>query len=43
MLTAIIVAGGSSQRMGFDKIFALLAGKPVIAYPIAAFEQASFV
>jgi 2-C-methyl-D-erythritol 4-phosphate cytidylyltransferase len=39
MLTAIIVAAGSSQRMGFDKLLALLAGKPVLAHTIAAFEQ----
>src|SRR5277367_3838696 len=39
MITAIIVAAGSSRRMGFDKLFALLAGKPVIAHSIAAFEQ----
>lgn len=38
MLTAIIVAGGSSRRMGFDKTFALLAGTPVIAQTLAAFE-----
>lgn len=39
MLTAIIVAGGSSRRMGFDKTFAPLAGQPVIAHSIAAFEE----
>src|SRR5438067_13554367 len=39
MVSAIIVAAGSSRRMGFDKLFAPLAGKPVIAYSIAAFEQ----
>jgi 2-C-methyl-D-erythritol 4-phosphate cytidylyltransferase len=39
MITAIIVAAGSSRRMGFDKLFALLAGKPVIAHSIAAFEN----
>jgi 2-C-methyl-D-erythritol 4-phosphate cytidylyltransferase len=43
MLTAIIVAGGSSRRMGFDKTFALLAGKPIIAHSIATFEAASSV
>lgn len=43
MLTAIIVAGGSSRRMGFDKTFALLAGRPVIAHSIAAFEQTESV
>ena len=39
MLTAIIVAAGSSQRMGFDKLFALLADKPVVAHAIGPFEQ----
>src|SRR3954452_12424031 len=39
MLSAIIVAGGSSERMGFDKLFALVSGKPVIAHTIAAFED----
>ena len=43
MLTAIIVAGGSSRRMGFDKTFAPLAGRPVIAHSIAAFEAADCV
>jgi 2-C-methyl-D-erythritol 4-phosphate cytidylyltransferase len=43
MLTAIIVAGGSSQRMGFDKLLALIEGKPVVAHSIAAFEQSSSV
>jgi len=39
MLTAIIVAAGSSQRMGFDKLSQPLAGKPVVAHSIDAFEQ----
>jgi 2-C-methyl-D-erythritol 4-phosphate cytidylyltransferase len=39
MLSAIIVAAGSSERMGFDKLFALVSGKPVIAHTIAAFEN----
>jgi 2-C-methyl-D-erythritol 4-phosphate cytidylyltransferase len=43
MLTAIIVAAGSSQRMGFDKLFATIAGKPMIAHTLHAFEQASSV
>lgn len=43
MLSAIIVAGGSSQRMGFDKLFALIAGEPVIAHSIRAFERATSV
>jgi 2-C-methyl-D-erythritol 4-phosphate cytidylyltransferase len=43
MLSAIIVAAGSSRRMGFDKLFAIIAGKPVIAHAINAFEQANSV
>ncbi|MGI8890825.1 MAG: 2-C-methyl-D-erythritol 4-phosphate cytidylyltransferase [Chthoniobacterales bacterium] len=43
MLTAIIVAGGSSQRMGFDKILAPLAGKSVLAHSLEAFEQTASV
>ena len=42
MLSAIIVAGGSSQRMGFDKLFAVIAGEPVIAHAIRAFERGDF-
>src|SRR5260370_4244363 len=38
MLSGIIFAAGSSERMGFDKLFALVSGKPVIAHTIAAFE-----
>jgi 2-C-methyl-D-erythritol 4-phosphate cytidylyltransferase len=40
MLTAIIVAAGSSQRVGFDKLFATIAGKPMIAHTLHAFERA---
>src|SRR5215470_6380025 len=43
MLSAIIVAGGSSQRMGFDKLFAVVAGEPVIAHAIRAFERATSI
>ena len=43
MLSAIIVAAGSSERMGFDKVFAPLEGKPVIAHTIDAFERTSCV
>ena len=39
MVTAIIVAAGSSRRMGSDKLFAALVGKPVIAHSIAAFDK----
>jgi 2-C-methyl-D-erythritol 4-phosphate cytidylyltransferase len=43
MLSAIIVAGGSSQRMGFDKLFAVIAGEQVIAHTIRAFERATSI
>jgi 2-C-methyl-D-erythritol 4-phosphate cytidylyltransferase len=43
MLSAIIVAGGSSQRMGSDKLFANVAGELVIAHAIRAFEHATSV
>jgi 2-C-methyl-D-erythritol 4-phosphate cytidylyltransferase len=43
MLTAIIVAAGSSQRMGFDKLLALLGDKPVLAHTLDAFERANCV
>ena len=43
MLTAIIVAGGRSQRMGFDKLFAPLDCKPVVTHSIAAFERTESV
>jgi 2-C-methyl-D-erythritol 4-phosphate cytidylyltransferase len=43
MPTAIIVAAGSSQRMGFDKLFALLGDKPVIAHALEAFERTECV
>jgi 2-C-methyl-D-erythritol 4-phosphate cytidylyltransferase len=43
MLTAIIVAGGGSQRMGFDKLFALLNGRTVLAHSLAAFEKTESV
>ncbi len=38
-ITAILVAAGSSQRMGFDKLAAQLNGKPVLAQTLAAFMQ----
>ena len=43
MLTAILVAAGDSRRMGFDKMFATIAGRPVIAHTIHAFERAGCV
>lgn len=43
MLSAILVAAGSSQRMGFDKLFATIAGRPVIAHSLIAFDLAESV
>ena len=43
MLTAVIVAAGTSQRMGFDKLFADLAGRPVVAWSVAAFQACEAV
>jgi 2-C-methyl-D-erythritol 4-phosphate cytidylyltransferase len=39
MTSAIIVAAGSSRRMGFDKIFAPLHGKPVLYWSLVAFQE----
>ena len=38
-VVAIIVAGGLSQRMGFDKLSAPLAGRPLLAHTLCAFER----
>lgn len=35
---AIIVASGSSRRMGFDKLAALIDGKPVLWHSVRAFS-----
>jgi 2-C-methyl-D-erythritol 4-phosphate cytidylyltransferase len=43
MLSAIIVAGGSSQRMGSDKLFAIIAGETVMAHAVRAFNCAASV
>lgn len=43
MLTAIIVAAGDSRRMGFDKLFAPIAGEPVLVHTIRAFQRANSV
>jgi len=43
MLTVIIVAAGDSRRMGFDKLFATIAGRSVIAHTIHAFERTDCV
>jgi 2-C-methyl-D-erythritol 4-phosphate cytidylyltransferase len=39
MLSVIIVAAGSSTRAGRDKIFAPLAGRPLIHYCLEAFQE----
>jgi 2-C-methyl-D-erythritol 4-phosphate cytidylyltransferase len=41
---AIIVAAGRGERMGgVDKVFASLAGKPVLAWVVAAFQQCDLI
>lgn len=42
-VSAIIVAAGSSTRMGFDKLAAPLAGTPVLQRTIAAFLTADSI
>lgn len=42
-LAAIIVAAGSSRRMGFDKLLAPLSGKPVLQWSIEAFARSEQV
>lgn len=37
-VSAIIVAAGSSRRMGFDKLAADLAGRSVLSHSLAAFQ-----
>lgn len=41
--TAVIVAAGSSQRMGNDKIFTALGGLPVLVRSVRAFEENELV
>jgi 2-C-methyl-D-erythritol 4-phosphate cytidylyltransferase len=43
MVSAIIVAAGSSRRMGFDKLFATLGGHPVLWHSIKAFQDTAEV
>ncbi len=42
-LTAIVVAAGSAQRFGQDKLFLPLAGRPVLAWSLLAFETSPWV
>ena len=43
MLSAIIVAAGSSKRVGFDKLFSKLGDLSVLEHALAAFEEAESV
>lgn len=43
MTTAIIVAAGSSKRMGFNKLMAPLAGEPVLRRTLGAFQKCAAV
>ena len=43
MLTAIIVAAGSSKRVGFDKLFSKISDRSVLEHAVAAFEEAESV
>ena len=43
MVSVIIVAAGSSRRMGFDKLFAPLAGQPVLWHSLKAFSDTKCV
>lgn len=43
MFAVIIVAAGSSRRMGFDKLMAPLNGKPVLHHTVQAFLNAENV
>lgn len=36
--SGLIVAGGSSRRMGFDKTTAILSGRPLVCWSLEAFE-----
>lgn len=42
-VTAVIVAAGSSTRMGTPKQFIPLNGRPLIAHTLAAFEQCAAI
>ena len=43
MISAIIVAAGRSQRMGFDKLSSSLGDKPVVVHSIEPFQQCDLV
>ncbi|MDX6766750.1 MAG: 2-C-methyl-D-erythritol 4-phosphate cytidylyltransferase [Candidatus Methylacidiphilales bacterium] len=41
--SAVLLAGGASRRLGFDKILSPLAGKPVLAYSLEALDHSPSV
>jgi 2-C-methyl-D-erythritol 4-phosphate cytidylyltransferase len=41
--SVVVVAGGSSERFGADKLASLLAGTPVLAYSLAIFQSCEYV
>lgn len=43
LLDAVIVAGGSSRRMGFNKILAKFSGRTVLEHSVRAFEECRVV
>ncbi len=43
MTSAIIVAAGSSRRMGFNKLLAPLAGEPVLRRTLGAFQKCAAI
>ena len=45
MVSAVIVAGGKGTRMGlgFNKVFARLAGKEIVARTISVFDKCSLI
>lgn len=42
-ISAVVAAGGSSSRMGFDKLTADLCGLPVLIHTINAFERCGLI
>lgn len=42
-MTAIVLAAGTSRRMGFDKLTIPLAGQPLLIHTLHAFEKSTYV